>query len=353
MSHSTRIEVAVTGYGWELPALGHPVNLARALAGPPAAAATFAPEAKLGKKGLRYKERATLMSLCAAKTALQDAGWLDADTVRLDDTQFGVVVASNTGNLGTVCAAAETIRLAHVDATSPMDLPNASSNIVAATVAIRFGLKALNLLVCSGSSASLDALILAANAIRNGRARRMVVVATETDGLPLQSLLSQTDGAHVAHKPVPVLEGSFAVVLEAAFDARQRASTIYGVLSDYAYAHAGTAPACRLRALLASHAGKRLYTPPVSAGDLLAHRAFDGAAAPCDLGPTAARAYGSAALLQLVHYCESRQSDVSSDATGDGAVLVAGGMWGDRRLGALAVQARPAMSASESGAVHP
>ncbi|WP_051377163.1 beta-ketoacyl synthase N-terminal-like domain-containing protein [Paraburkholderia dilworthii] len=348
MSRSERLEVAVTGCGWELPALGNPVDLARALADSAVSATPFAPEEKLGKKGLRYKEPATLMSLCSAKAALQDAGWIGADIERLDDTQFGVVVASNTGNLGTVCAAAETIRLAHVDATTPMDLPNASSNIVAATVAIRFGLKAINLLVCSGSSASLDALIMAANAIRNGRAHRMIVVATEADGLPLQSLLAQTGGAQVAHKPQRILEGSFAVVLEAAQHARQRSAPIYGVLGDYAYAHADSGHPHPLRSLLASHAGKRVYAPPSAATDLFCDPVFADAQAQLHLGPVAARAYGSAALLQLAHYCNCRErAAAESGEQCEGAVLVAGGMWGDRRLGALVMHAPSATSGAQ------
>ena len=340
MNSSKRVEVAVTGYGWELPALGNPFDLASAIARPDVQAIPFAPEEKLGKKGLRYKERSTLMSLCAAKSALQDARLIGDDIERLDDTQFGVVVASNTGNLGTVCSVAETIRLGHVDSTSPMDLPNASSNIVAATVAIRFGLKAINLLVCSGSSAAIDALILAANTIRNGRARRMIVIATETDGLALRSLLSQSDGVHAARQLPSILEGSFAVVIEAAQDAMHRSAPIYGLLDDYAYAHADSAQAVSLRTLLASHAGKRLYVPPAAAINLFSESILDDAGNRLDLGPVAARAYGSAALLQLVHYCESRKRESDDhEKICDGAVVVGGGMWGDRRLGALAVRA--------------
>jgi 3-oxoacyl-[acyl-carrier-protein] synthase II len=340
MNRSKRVEVAVTGYGWELPALGNPISLASAVADRDISAVQFLPEEKLGKKGLRYKECSTLMSLCAAKAALQDARLLGADIERLDDTQFGVVVASNTSNLGTVCSVAETIRLGHVDATSPMDLPNASSNIVAATVGIRFGLKAINLLICSGSSASIDALILAANTIRNGRALRMIVIATETDGLALRSLLNQTDGGHVAYQPASILEGSFAVVLEAAGEAMQRSAPIYGLLDDYAYMHADSGQASGLRTLLASHAAKLLYVPPAAAIDLLPEKVFDDARERLDLGPVAARAYGSAALLQLVHYCESRTRESAGPGkVCDGAVIVAGGMWGDRRFGVLAVRA--------------
>lgn len=337
MSTLNRAPIAITGFGWEIPTFGARPSLTEALRHGPVEKPEFAPELTLGKKGLRYKERATLMALCAAKRALEHAGFVDDAGRKLDDPRFGVAVASNTGNLDTVCGAAETIRREHVNATSPMDLPNASSNIVASTVAIRFGLKALNLMICSGASASLDALIVAANAIRNGRAQRMLVASVETDGSALRSLLAgkrleQDEGA------APVLEGACAVVLEACGGARDRGAGIHGYLSDHVYAHADAHDAQPVDDWFARQPGKSRYL----SGDSFLAPMAQGNAQVVDLGDPVASAYGSAALLQLIHACEQMAGAApvkGFNTAGNGAVIVGGGNWADRRGGAVAVEA--------------
>ncbi|WP_211473552.1 beta-ketoacyl synthase N-terminal-like domain-containing protein [Collimonas humicola] len=344
MSNATRAPVAITGYGWELPSLGNPRNLADVLCQPVASAIPFAPEDKLGKKGLRYKERATLLALCAAKSALQHAGWLDDTTEKLEAPDFGVVVASNTGNFDTVCGAADTIRREHVDATSSMDLPNASSNVIASTIAIRFGLQAINLMVCSGSSAALDALVLAANTIRNGRAKRMLVVAVESDGVALRSLLAQ-QRLTALEGEAPILEGACAVVLEAAEETLASHANVYGLLTDYAYVHADAPDAHPIYNLLDRHQRKIKYLSGASFAKALYERGFGAADdTVIDLGDHVLRSYGSAALLQLLHYCEQQGgvTATAKEAGGHGAVIMAGGVWADRRAGAVVVLAPPA-----------
>lgn len=339
MKTAARAPIAITGLGWEIPALGRHNTLSQALQHAPQADAVFAPELQLGKKGLRYKERATLLALCAARTALQHADLLP-DSGALDDAHFGVVIASNTGNLDTVCQAADTIRREHVNATSSMDLPNASSNVVASTIAIRFGLQAMNLMICSGAAASLDALIVAANAIRNGRARRMLVGSVETDGLALRSLLAQQrlpglDGQS------PLLEGAASVILESLETAEARGAVIHGLLSDHAFAHADAADQDAMQRLFQRHLHKSRY---LGAGSFLQQHAGvdDPSAGPLvDLGERLTGAYGSATLLQLIHACEQLQGGTPGagfKTAGHGAVLVGGGTWRDRRAGAVVVE---------------
>lgn len=336
MNNTSRIPVAITGHGWEIPCFNDHASLSEALLSEPIANPLFAPEAILGKKGLRYKERATLLALCAAKHALLDAQWLNQQTSSLDDVEFGVVVASNTGNLDTVCNAIEVIRSEHVNATSSMDLPNASSNVVASTIAIRFGLKALNLMVCSGSSASFDALILAANAIRNGRAQRMLVATVETDGRVLRSLVAghRLDGVD---SDGVVLEGAGAVILESVAGAQARGAEIRGLLSEYAFGHIDAADGQWLLGLLQRHRSKTTYVP----GGSFVSQLGDADSRWVDLGDPITASYGSAALLQLIHACEQTQRGASVPVSGGdlGAVVVGGGTWRDRRAGALVMEA--------------
>lgn len=322
MSTAPRLPVAITGCGWELPRFAAQPSLDATLNGPPLPEPLFTPEVALGKKGLRYKEKATLLALCAAKAALRQAGLLDEQMTPLHDQAFGVVVASNTGNLDTVCRVADVIRQEHVNATSAMDLPNASSNVVASTLAIRFGLKAMNLMVCSGASASLDAVILAANAIRNGRAERMLVVSTETDGLALRSLVAgRRLDALVGDSPV--LEGAAAIVLESTASVAARGAHVRSSLVDHLIGQAGPQGQTALYRLLDEHPTKRKYVPSRACIEPRAsrHEQF------IDLGGLMEEAYGSAALLQLIHATEH------VDASG--AVVVGGGTWLDLRAGAL------------------
>ncbi|GGQ06417.1 beta-ketoacyl synthase N-terminal-like domain-containing protein [Streptosporangium pseudovulgare] len=137
------------------------------------------PAARIGRKGLRYKDRATQLGLVAAHDALVDAGlWADgALTVPGEDV--AVLASSNLGNLDTVCAVSATIEDEGVVGTSPMDLPNASSNVVASSIAIRFGLRGPNLMVCNGATSGLDAVHWAATVLRAGRAEYALVVGVE------------------------------------------------------------------------------------------------------------------------------------------------------------------------------
>ncbi|MFI5485949.1 beta-ketoacyl synthase N-terminal-like domain-containing protein [Micromonospora echinaurantiaca] len=170
--------VAVTGWSAHLPALPPGARLAGWEPGPacpPEDAATL-----LGRKGLLAKEPATRLALCAVHRALgrpARAGRRVPDTPPDPDT--AVVVATNLGNCATVAAVASAVAADGVRAVSPLDAPNASSNVVSSTVAIWFGWGGPNLTVCSGHPAGLDAVRLGVLLLSAGRARRVVVVGAE------------------------------------------------------------------------------------------------------------------------------------------------------------------------------
>ncbi|MBV9821840.1 MAG: beta-ketoacyl synthase, partial [Actinobacteria bacterium] len=92
-----------------------------------------------------------------------------------------VVVASNLGNVEAVARVTRTVRDEGGSAVSVLDAPNASSNIVASTIALWFGFGAANLMVCSGAGAGFDGLELALVLLRAGRADRVVLVGVEPD----------------------------------------------------------------------------------------------------------------------------------------------------------------------------
>src|SRR5262245_17930065 len=123
---NSRRSVVVTGLGLEFPGL----PATEALLGmrdTPLQPVAFNPADKLGRKGLRYKDRATQLAMCAAQAALEDAGLSVSAKEQCSPETFGVVVSSNLGNLDTVCRVVDTIHAGSVKDTSPLDLPNASS----------------------------------------------------------------------------------------------------------------------------------------------------------------------------------------------------------------------------------
>src|SRR5262249_54527918 len=137
--------VAVTGVGVLAAAMSGPADLLAV--GPPASGRGPAadPAVRPGSRGPRYKDRATRLALAAASLAMEDAAGHGAPAGQ-PSTPVGAVVSCNFGNLDTVCHVADTIAARGVPATSPMDLPNASSNVVASSLAIRFVLRGANLM---------------------------------------------------------------------------------------------------------------------------------------------------------------------------------------------------------------
>lgn len=177
----------------------------------------------LGRKGLRYKDEATLMSLMAV------AGLGDALGTPEQRERTAVIVSSNFNNIDTVVQVARQIEAEHVDATSAMALPNASSNAVAATIAIVFQLRGTNLMLCNGDRSGEDAIGLAQQLLAAGRADRVVVVGVEVDNADIRTLFP--DVAHRFHGAAAVLLGDQAdarrvrPVMDAAFSATDRAAT--------------------------------------------------------------------------------------------------------------------------------
>ncbi|MFF3616517.1 beta-ketoacyl synthase N-terminal-like domain-containing protein [Streptomyces sp. NPDC002580] len=201
----------------------------------------------LGRKGLLYKEPATRLALCAVHRALGLPPGRPAGPVG-GGRETAVVVSSNYGNVQTVREVVATVRAGSRKDVSPLQAPNASSNVIASTVAIRYGLAGPNLMLCSGAVSGLQALRLGALLIRAGRAERAVVVGVEPvdDTVRrLAGLRHTSDGRH----PEPRAAAA-CVVLEAADSARP-GQVILGPVTHHGELSAavkdeGTAPELRL-----------------------------------------------------------------------------------------------------------
>ena len=91
---------------------------------------------------------------------------------------------------------------------SPMALPNASSNVVASSVAIRYGLRGPNLMLCNGPTSGLDAVYWGAALVAADRCARAVVIGVETSNAVVEGLV----GESAEH----LLDGAVGLVVERA-----------------------------------------------------------------------------------------------------------------------------------------
>ncbi len=129
----------------------------------------------LGRKGMRFKDEATLLALVTAQKVLEAAPELSVQ----EKDRTAIIVTSNLGNVDTVVNNAKVIASSHVNDTSAMDLPNASSNSVSASISIVNQLRGPNLMLCNGPSSGEDALQLATDLIQARRADRVLVIGVE------------------------------------------------------------------------------------------------------------------------------------------------------------------------------
>ncbi|AQZ67827.1 unnamed protein product [[Actinomadura] parvosata subsp. kistnae] len=180
------------------------------------------PVTRLKGRGLRYKDRATKLALCAGGDALAEAGLLLDPGLAVPGESVGVVASTNYGNVDTVCATVSVIAESGYGATSPMMLPATASNVTASWLAISYGLRGVNLTLCNGGTSGLDALHWARTMIDAGRVERMLVVGVE----PANEMVERLAG--------PVFDGAVALVLESAGSAAARGARPLARLDGYA-----------------------------------------------------------------------------------------------------------------------
>lgn len=225
----------VTGVGLAVPGALHPTELTTRTA---SGAEPVDPAARIGRKGLRYLDQVTRLALCAARDALNAAGLMTGDA-RLTTTggapavaaellvpaeSVAVVVSSNFGNLDSVCEIATTIAAdGGTRLLSPVYAPRLSSNVTASEIAIRFGLRGPNLMVCNGPTSGLDALHWAMVLLSGGRARHVLVVGAE----PANDVVRRLTG----HEHP--FDGAAALVLETPAAAAERDVPVLAGLGGY------------------------------------------------------------------------------------------------------------------------
>jgi 3-oxoacyl-[acyl-carrier-protein] synthase II len=313
-------------------------------------AADFDPKSKLGQRGLRYKNEATKLALCAVQEGLLAAG-LPLQVKSPADT--GVIVSSNLGNVETVCHMVQTLRRHSATALSPMDVPNASSNVIATTIAIRFGCRAVNLMLCNGATSGLDALYTAANVIRAGRATCMIVVGVETRNAVVTQLMTQLMASSLGNKTgkqVVVAQAAACLVVEAMSSARARGARILGCLADYHY----IGPECHKVAAIQQFLQKYQFLPQLwlapgcseheteSLIDSLLLDKRNDPPSVLDLNIGLGELYGALGVFQGAAACLwlTQKQKAHSSTRMLSALALSGGKWGDG-LACMLIHAYP------------
>ena len=165
--------VSVVGQAVIAPGVAHPSRL-QGLYTPtatPDEAATI-----LGRKGLLGKNDATRLALCAVHRALGYPVGIRPQP-ELDPTT-AVVGGGALTNADSVARLARQVAAVD-DSISVMDAPNASGNVLASAVALRFRLGGPCLMITSGRWSADQALRIALLMLATERARRVVVVGAQ------------------------------------------------------------------------------------------------------------------------------------------------------------------------------
>ena len=261
-----RTQVVVTGLGATTPLGGDvPTTWAAMLAGQSgvrtltepwaaelpvqfAGVAAVEPLEVMERVEARKLDRTEQFALIAAREA-----WADAGSPEVDPLRLGVVVASGIGGAVTLLNAWDTMREKGARRVSPHTIPALMPNGPAAYVGIEFHAKAGVHTPVSACASGAEAISMAAEMIRNGRADVVIAGGTEACIHPLpiaafaamMALSKRNDEPARASRPYDkgrdgfvFGEGAGVLILESAEHAAARGARVYaevagaGITSD-------------------------------------------------------------------------------------------------------------------------
>ncbi|MBP0455077.1 hypothetical protein J5Y04_37000 [Kitasatospora sp. RG8] len=173
------MSIVVSGQGLLVPGVRGPADLARPDAAPAAPAQDwFDPVAHLGRRGWKYLSPATRYLLAAANAALgRTHGDPAAEGRRAD--RFGISVGTHHAIGALHVRLDEEVRRDGAAGLSPAELPGFSVNMPASQAAISLGCRAFSVTLTNPVVAGLEAVVFGADALRRGRADRVLAGATE------------------------------------------------------------------------------------------------------------------------------------------------------------------------------
>jgi len=208
---------------------------------------TYNPDQWMEPKEQRKVDEFIPFAMCAARQALDDAGW--RPTSYEDQTQTGVLIGSGIGGIEGIADTALTLKERGPRRVSPFFVPGRIINLASGYASIEFGLKGPNHAVVTACSTGAHAIGDAARMIALGDAEVMVAGGTESPvnrialaGFAALRALSTNFNDHPKKASRPydkdrdgfvMGEGAGCVVLEELEHAKARGAKIYGELIGY------------------------------------------------------------------------------------------------------------------------
>lgn len=213
-----------------------------------AASVAVDPAELIDRVKARRLDRSTQLALIAAKEAWTDAGfdWDAEEGVDVDPQQLLVSLASGIGGLHSLLNNWDAQRDKGYRRVSPFTIPMLMANAPASNVGIQIHAKAGVHTPVSACASSNEAISLAVDQLRLGRAQVAVVGGTESTIHPLplaafgqmQALSRRNDEPERASRPwdrgrdgFVMGEGSAVLVIETLEHAKARGAKIYGTLA--------------------------------------------------------------------------------------------------------------------------
>lgn len=204
---------------------------------------------RIGKKEARKLDRFSQLALIAAQEAWEQAGIELDDDARFD---VGTVIASGIGGATTLVDQAYTVRTKGPRRVNPFTVPMLMPNAASGVVSMHLGAWGPSFATVSACSSAADAVGVAMDMIRGGRANVMVAGGSEAAIIPI--CVAGFEQAHAlcstanetpktASRPFDknrngfvLSEGAAVLVLEREEYALKRGATIIAELAGYAAA---------------------------------------------------------------------------------------------------------------------
>lgn len=212
-----------------------------------AAQAISDPAERLPRVAARRLDRSTQLALASAEEAWTDAGFTFGEPDdSLDEDRIGVSVASGIGGLNSLLDQWDVQKDKGLRRVSPFTIPMLISNAPAANIGLKIGARAGIHTPVSACASSNEAISLAIDMIRLGRADVVLAGGTEAVIHPLpinafaqmQALSRRNDAPEAASRPwdtgrdgFVMGEGSVSLVIESLAHAQARGAKIYGTLA--------------------------------------------------------------------------------------------------------------------------
>ncbi|MBS0423948.1 MAG: beta-ketoacyl-ACP synthase II [Proteobacteria bacterium] len=203
----------------------------------------FDPATFLSAKQIEQTDRFTQLALHAANQAMADAGSLESYEPR----RLAVSLGSGMGGFSTFESSAA--RRFQSKSVPPFTVPRIMANSAAAWIATQYGLKGANLTCSTACSSGANAIGMALDLLRSGKADAVVTGGAEACVLPLtmagfEALFALSTGFNndPAHASRPFAkgrdgfvmgEGAGILVLEREDAAQKRGAKIYARLAGY------------------------------------------------------------------------------------------------------------------------